>query len=102
MQNQMITISKPQGTGTTCYSPTCIDVIDFFLQNVTLYFTPTTAALSLEKPLSTIKDCMNLLKRNSYLSKITDSGTVYHITKENMEFWVTDFRKNVLESIPSQ
>jgi len=70
--------------------------MDFFLQNVTLYFTPLTAALSLEKPVSTISDCINLLKRNSYLSKISDDGTSYYITKENMEFWHTDFKKHVL------
>ena len=69
---------------------------DFFLQNVTLYFTPTTTALCMERSFSTIKDCMNILRRNSYLSKISDDGTVYHITKENMEFWHTDFKKYVL------
>lgn len=80
----------------TVFSQTCIDVMDFFLQNPTLYFTPTTTALSMEKPLATIKGCMNLLKSNSYLSKISDSQSTYHITKENMEFWVTDFKTHVL------
>lgn len=90
-------ITKHQGTHTTCFSKTCMDVMDFFLRNVTLYFTPKTAALSMERPLPTIKDCMNLLRRNLYLSKISDEGTVYHVTRENMEFWVTDFRKHVLQ-----
>ena len=70
--------------------------MDFFLSNVTLYFTPRTAALCMERPLPTIKDCMNLLRRNSYLSKVTDDGTVYHITRENMEFWRVDFRNHVM------
>jgi len=89
-------ISKHQGSQTTCFSKTCTAVMDFFLQNVTLYFTPTTTALCMERPLPTIKDCMNLLRRNSYLSKISDDGTVYHVTKENMQFWHTDFKKHVL------
>ena len=89
-------VSTHQGTPTTCFSPTCIDVMDFFLHNDEMYFTPTTVALSMKRPLSTIKDCMNLLKRNSYLSKISDEQTVYHITEENMEFWVMDFRNHVL------
>ena len=50
-----------------------------------------TASLSMNKPHYTIKDCMRLLKQNSYLTKLSDQGTVYHITKENMEFWHTDF-----------
>jgi len=50
----------------------------------------------MERPLPTIKDCMNILRRNSYLSKISDDGTVYHVTKENMQFWHTDFKKHVL------
>ena len=80
----------------TCFSPQCIELMDFFLQHVTLHFTPLTTALSLEKPVSTISDCINLLRKNSYLSKITDDGIVYHVTKENMQFWHTDFKKHVL------
>jgi len=71
--------------------------MDFFLQNVTSYYTPYTASLSMEKPHYTIKDCMRLLKQNSYLTKLSDSGTVYHITKENIEFWHTDFKNHVLQ-----
>jgi len=80
----------------TCFSPQCIKLMDFFLQNVTLYFTPLTTALSLEKPVSIISDCINLLRKNSYLSKVADDGTVYHVTKENMQFWHTDFKEHVL------
>jgi len=39
---------------------------------------------------------MRLLKQNSYLSKFSDDGTVYHLTLENMEFWRTDFKNYVL------
>ena len=92
----MITISKHQGTHITCFSPTCIEVMDFFLKHIYLYFTPTTTALSLDRSLNSIKPCMNLLRRNSYLSKMSDEGAAYYITKENMEFWITDFRNHVL------
>ncbi len=88
----MITISKHQGTETTCFSPTCMDIMDFCLSHPRLFFTPTTSQ-SLEKPLSTIKDCMNLLKRRSHLSKVSNEGSSYHITKQNMELWMTDFKK---------
>ena len=92
----MMQITKHQGTHTTCFSKTCVAVMDFFLQNVTLYFTPTTVALCMERSLATIKDCMNILRKNSYLSKISDDGTVYYVTKENMILWHTDFKKHVL------
>lgn len=89
----MTILFETTGKKFTAFSPTCVEVMDFFLQNPTSYYTPTTAALSLEKPIATIKACMNLLKSNSYLSKTTETGTSYHITKENMEFWCTDFKK---------
>lgn len=82
----------------SCFSDSCCEVMDFFLSNAGLYFTPRTAALSMEKPAATIKDCMRLLKQNQYLSKLSDDGTVHHITKENMEFWHTDFKRHILES----
>lgn len=88
-----------QGTKRSVFSNTCSEIMDFFLQNPTLYFTPLTVSLSMEKSQATIKDCMNLLKSNSYLSKVSDSGSVYHITKENMEFWVTDFKNHVLSEV---
>jgi len=91
-----VTISKHQGTHFTCFSPMCINVMDFFLQNVNLYFTPLTVSLSMEKQQHSVKACMNLLKRASYLSKISDNGTVYHITKENMGFYHADFKNHVL------
>ena len=80
----------------TCFTTPIFEVMDFFLQHVTLYFTPYTVSLSMRKPPATIKDYMRLLKQNSYLSKFSDDGTVYHITKENMEFWRTDFTNHVL------
>jgi len=86
----------------TCFTQSAIDVMDFFLQNVTLYFTPYTAALSMKKSPATIKDCMRLLKQNSYLSKLSDDGTVYYITLENMEFWSTDFKTHVISLQKSQ
>ena len=92
----MTTLFEATGKKFTVFSPTCCDVMDLFLNDPTIYYTPTTAALSLDKPLSTIKSCMNLLKSNSYLTKVTETGSTYHITKENMEFWVTDFRNHIL------
>jgi len=70
--------------------------MDFFLSNPRIFFTPKTMALSMGKPHPTVKDCMNLLKRNSYLTKDKETESVYHITKENMEFWRTDFKNHVL------
>ncbi|MCJ8306738.1 MAG: hypothetical protein HRU07_06790 [Nitrosopumilus sp.] len=84
----------------TPYTPTCIKIMDFFIDNVTLYFTPMTAYKSLDVDVTpdTVKSCMNLLLKNSYLTKEGGKRTNYYsITKENMEFWVTDFRKYVLE-----
>lgn len=92
----MIILQNHQGTKRTVFSPTCVEIMDFFLNNVNLYFTPLTTALSINKSQSTIKDCMNLLKTNSYITKINNSGSVYHLTKENMEFWRTDFKTHVL------
>lgn len=71
--------------------------MDFFLKYPNLYFTPNTVALSMKLSINSVKACMNLLRKNSYLSKLENS-TVYHIKKDNMEFWVTDFRRHVLGS----
>jgi len=87
---------KTTGKKFTVFSDTCIDVMDFFLSHSNLYFTPTTAALSMKKSVPTVKACMNLLKSNYYLSKISNDGSTYHITKENMEFYNIDFRNYVL------
>ncbi len=83
---------------TTPYSPTCMKIMDFFIQNPTLYFTPITVFKSSDFDVSTftVKHCMSLLHKNSYLTKDSLQGTAYHITKENMEFWVTDFRNYIL------
>jgi len=80
----------------TVFSPTCYEVMSLFLNDPTIYYTPTTAALSLQKPIATVKSCMNLLKSNFYLSKVTETGSTYHITKENMESWYTDFKNHIL------
>jgi len=88
-----------QHTGTirkTCFTTPIFEVMDFFLQHTALYFTPYTVSLSMKKSHATTKDYMRLLKQNSYLSKLSDDGTVYHITLENMEFWRTDFTNHVL------
>lgn len=81
------------------FSPLCISIMDFFLENPTLYFTSMTACKSMNGKTSPdmIKNCMNLLLKNSYLTK--EDGIMthhYNITKENMEFWVTDFKRYVL------
>lgn len=81
----------------SCFTDTCCSVMEFFLSNAGLYFTPTAAALSMGKPLPTVKDCMRLLRQNNYLSKLSDNGTVYYITEENMEFWHTDFKAYILD-----
>ena len=84
---------------TTPYSPTCMSTMDFFIQNPTLYFTPMTAYKSLDLGVSpdTVKNCMNILLKNSYLTKEDGISTNhYSITKENMEFWITDFRNYIL------
>lgn len=83
---------------TTPYSPTCMSVMDFFIQNPTICFTPITVYKSLDFDVTpdTVKNCMGLLYKNSYLTKDSLQGTTYHITKENMEFWVTDFRNYIL------
>jgi len=94
----MNTLYELTGKKFTVFSNTCIEVMDFYLSYPTIYFTPTTTALSMEKSLFTVKACMNLLKLNSYLSKVSDSGSTYYITKENMEFWVTDFKNYVLNN----
>jgi len=87
-------------TSVTPYSPTHQDVINKFLQDPTIYYTPMTMYLSMNTKCAcdTIKNCMQLLLKNSYLTKEGGSGTNYYcITKENIEFWVTDFRRHVLE-----
>lgn len=82
----------------SCFTDSCYDIMDFFLQNPRLYFTPYTASLSMNRSHPTIKDCMRLLHRNSYLSKLSHDGSVYHMTLENMKFWRVGF-KNYMESL---
>lgn len=89
-------VTKQRQVRVNVFSAQCMEIMDFFLTHVTLYHTPITTALSLERPITTIRTCMSLLNRNSYLSKISKLGTVYHVTKENMEFWRTDFKNYVL------
>lgn len=90
--------TKHQGTKRTIFSEQCIRVMDFFLKNNGLYFTPLTASLSLKESHVSIKDCMNLLKANSYLSKLSDGGSVYFVSDSNMEFWHTDFKNHILRT----
>lgn len=78
----------------TPYSPTCMKIEDLFLDNPSIYFTPMTVSKTLKISPNTTKANMRLLLSNSYLTK--DDGNNYSITKENMEFWVTDFRNHVL------
>lgn len=82
------------------FSPTCMKIMDFFFENFTLYFTPMTVYKSMKIDVNpnTIKSCMSLLLKNSYLTKEGGNGTNhYNITKENQEFFVTDFRNHVEE-----
>lgn len=77
-----------------------MNIMDLFLENPTIYFTPMTTHLSLNLDISpdTVKNMMSLLLKNSYLTKEGGPRTNhYRITKENMEFWVTDFRNHVLD-----
>lgn len=94
--HQKITFTKNR---TTPYSPTYMSIMDFFLKHPALYFTPMTVYKSIHLNVTpdTIKNCMNLLLRNNYLTKENGAGTNhYNITKENMEFWVNDFRRYIL------
>jgi len=87
-------------TSQTAFSPTSNNIMDQFLKDPTIYYTPMTMYLTLDLDISshTVKTCMSLLLKNSYLTKEGGMGTNhYSITKENMEFWVTDFRSHVLE-----
>jgi len=86
----------------SCFTETCCNIMDFFLSHPDIYFTPTTTSLSMEKSLPTIKDCMRLLKQNDYLTKFSDEGTVYHITKENMVLWHTNFKAHILQEYESE
>lgn len=101
-KNEKITVSLPilrQHQGTlrkSCFGDGPVEVMDFFLSYPSLYHTSLTASLSMKKVHTTVKDHMRLLKQNSYLSKLSDSGSVYYITKENMEFWRVDFKNHVL------
>lgn len=97
-QNPTLKKSKHQGTKRTIFSEQCIEVMDFFLKNSGQYYTPLTASLSMKKPHASIKDCMNLLKANSYLSKLSDGGSVYFVSDSNMEFWHTDFKNHILRT----
>lgn len=80
----------------TAFTPTCIDVMDFFLENVSCYFTPYTASLSMGKSHYTVKDCMRVLYQSNYLTKFTHDGTVYYLTTKNMRAWIKDFEESVL------
>ncbi|QDI74004.1 hypothetical protein QIT55_gp18 [Nitrosopumilus spindle-shaped virus] len=81
---------------TSPFSPTCVEIMDYFLSYPDLYHTAMTVSLYLEKSSDSVKNCMSLLLKNSYLTKKLDSGHVYFITKENMEFWAIDFKNHIL------
>ena len=90
---------------TSPFSPTCTKIMDLFLSYPTIYFTPKTASMSLDDArYHTVKTCMSLLLSNSYLSKNSMNENTYYITKENMEFWVTDFKNHInnLENIRAE
>lgn len=87
-------------TTQTAFSPTGQNIMEQFLHDPTIYYTPMTMHLTLGLNISshTVKACMSLLLKNSYLTKEGGNGTNHYcITKENMEFWITDFRNHVLE-----
>ncbi|QDI74087.1 hypothetical protein [Nitrosopumilus spindle-shaped virus] len=96
MQEQKIIIYQGR---TSPFSPTCVEIMDYFLSYPDLFHTAITTALYLEKSNDTVKNCMSLLLKNSYLSKKSESGHVYFITKENMEFWATDFRNHIINQV---
>ncbi len=78
-----------------CFGDGCVTMMDFFLKHSELYFTPKTVSLSMPRSLFSAKDQMQQLYKNSYLSKLSKDGTVYFITDENSEFWITDFKNYV-------
>ena len=78
---------------TTSFSPKCVDVMDLFIKNPTIFFTPKTAALTLESSYHHVKTCMNILFHGNYLSK--DNGNTYSITLANMRLWAIRFKIHV-------
>ncbi|MCH9657190.1 hypothetical protein K0U27_00610 [archaeon] len=87
--------TKNSGVHFTCFSPMCIKVMDFYLSNAGNYFTPTTTALSLEQSVNSTKACMNLLRNNFFLTKVSESGSTYYITSDNMKLWSESFKTHV-------
>ena len=83
---------------TTIFSPTCMRIMDLFLANPLIYFTPKTACLTLnDGSYHNVKKCMNILYCNNLLTKEGGNGTNYYsLTKENMDLWVYRFRNYVL------
>lgn len=81
----------------SCFGAAPEEVMDFFLKNMTNYYTPLTASLSMDKSHYTVKDSMRFLWKKGYLTKISHDGTVYHITIENMRKWAKDFKAHILE-----
>lgn len=58
----------------------------------------TFLSLGLNISPDTVKNCMNLLLKNNYLTKRGGKRTNHYcVTKENKKFWVTDFKNHVLE-----
>lgn len=94
MEGQKVIIYQGR---TSPFSPTCEKIMDYFLSYPKLYHTPQTVSLFLEKSNDTIKNCMSLLLKNSYLSKISETSSVYFITSANMEFWRNDFKNHILQ-----
>ena len=82
---------------TTIFSPTCQRVMDLFLSNPLIYFTPKTASLTINLPYDTVKNCMGLLLENNLLTKEGGNNTNYYsITKNNMILWRDKFKEYVL------
>jgi len=89
-------------TTQTPFSPTSENIMDQFLKDPTIYYTPMTMYLSLDLDISphTVKSCMSLLLKNSYLTKEGGMDTNYYsITKENREFWDIDFKNHISKLI---
>ena len=85
---------------TTVFSATCQRIMDLFLSNPSIYFTPKTASMTTGLPYHTTKTCMGLLWRNELLTKEGGKGTnYYNITSDNMKFWAKVFRRYVYETV---
>ena len=93
-----ITIQTQRGVK-HCFSQLPEKIMDFFLSHADMYHTPTTIALNINEPVFSVRDYVNILRKNSYVTKMPQHGNVFHITRENMEFWRTDFKNHIMSKL---